>query len=49
MIKKENIINRIKHLTEKMKNTDSSFYKHLYFVEIKNLEEGLKRLEESND
>ena len=44
MIKKEKIINRIKHLTEKMKNTDSSFYKHLYFVEIKNLEEGLKVL-----
>ena len=49
MIDKEKIINRIKHLTEKMKNTDSNFFKHQYFAEIKNLEEGLKRLEEIND
>lgn len=49
MIDKEKIINRIKHLTEKMKNEESTFFKHMYFVEIKNLEEGLKRLEEKID
>ena len=46
MIDKEKIINYIKHLTEKMKNEESTFFKHMYFVEIKNLEEDLKRLEE---
>ena len=35
---KEKILNRIEHLTMKMKNTESTFFKHLYFVEIKNLE-----------
>jgi len=44
MTNKEMIVNRIKHLIEKMKNTESTFFKHLYFVEIKNLEEGLKIL-----
>lgn len=46
MIDKEKIINCIKHLTEKMKNEESTFFKHMYFVEIKNLEEDLKRLGE---
>lgn len=45
MTDKEKIINRIKHLTEKMKNEESTFFKHLYFVEIVNLECGLKKIE----
>ena len=49
MIDKEKIIIYIKYLTEKMKNEESTFFKHMYFVEIKNLEEGLKRLEEKFD
>ena len=49
MIDKEKIINYIEHLKKKMNNTESTFFKHQYFVEIKNLEEGLKRLEEKVD
>lgn len=48
MTEKEKIVNLIEHLTEKMKNEEeeSTFFKHMYSVEIKYLEESLKRLEE---
>lgn len=44
MTDEEKIINYIKHLKVKMENTESNFFKHLYFVEIKNLEFGLKEV-----